>query len=205
MRNSASKDTIRKELRKIFDEAGDDPPNMNRAWRLLKARLPDARRSRVREVLKEDEFARRRRGPGRKRKSATLGHDEDARSAAVVPCGKQPDKDPGVLALTHTRTVFHARGIDRITSVALVEALLGTDDGFWSEWRGPRDARPPHKLTQAELAQLLNRFQIRPRTIWPVQRQPGDKSSRGYMRHQFDAAWRAYCPADTPTRKKSDT
>jgi hypothetical protein len=35
MRNSASKDTIRKELRKIFDEAGDDPPNMHRAWRLL--------------------------------------------------------------------------------------------------------------------------------------------------------------------------
>jgi Protein of unknown function (DUF3631) len=128
-----------------------------------------------------------------------LGRGEGARSAAVVLCGNQPDEDPGVLALTHTRTVFQARGIDRVTSLALVEALVGLDDGFWDEWRGPHGDRAPHKLTQGELAQLLSRFQIRPRTIWPLNRRSGDSSSRGYMRHQFEAAWRAYCPADTPT------
>jgi ribosomal protein S20 len=68
IRNSAGKATIRTTLRKIFDEARDNPPNVNRAWVLLKMLLPDATRSRVREVLKEAEFARRRRGPGRKAK-----------------------------------------------------------------------------------------------------------------------------------------
>jgi hypothetical protein len=68
MRKSECKDTIRKVLRNVFDEAGDNPPNMNRAWDLLKVRLPDARRSRVREVLREPEFATRRRRPGRKAK-----------------------------------------------------------------------------------------------------------------------------------------
>jgi hypothetical protein len=60
------KPEIRTALRKIFDEAGDNPPNVNRAWNLIKVLLPDATRSRVREVLSEEEFARRRRGPGRK-------------------------------------------------------------------------------------------------------------------------------------------
>jgi hypothetical protein len=66
--SSASKPQIRKILRQIYDEAGDNRPNMNRAWDLLKVLIPDARRSRVREVLREPEFARRRRGPGRKAK-----------------------------------------------------------------------------------------------------------------------------------------
>jgi hypothetical protein len=68
MRKSAGKDRIRKALRTIFDEAGDNPLNVNRAWDLIKVVLPDARRSRVREVLAEPEFVRRRRGPGRKAK-----------------------------------------------------------------------------------------------------------------------------------------
>jgi hypothetical protein len=46
----------------------------------------------------------------------------------------------------------------------------------------------------------LKRFHIRPSTIWPLHRRPIDKSSRGYHKHQFEAAWRAYCPADTPTQ-----
>jgi hypothetical protein len=67
VRKSAGKETIREALRKIFDEAGDSPPNMNKARNLIKGRIP-ASRSRVREVLREPEFAHRRRGPGRKAK-----------------------------------------------------------------------------------------------------------------------------------------
>jgi hypothetical protein len=54
---------IRKVLRNVFDRAGANPPNINQAWDLIKHQIP-ASRSRVREVLKEDEFARRRRKPG---------------------------------------------------------------------------------------------------------------------------------------------
>jgi hypothetical protein len=62
------KPEIRKVLRKVFDQAGANPPNVNQAWDLIKVQMPVSR-SRVREVLKEGEFALRRRGPGRKRKS----------------------------------------------------------------------------------------------------------------------------------------
>jgi hypothetical protein len=131
-----------------------------------------------------------------------LGHGDEARAAAIALCANRPDEDPGVVLLTDIRSVFQTRGINRISSAALVEALLALDDGLWNEWRGPHDDRPPRKLTQGELARLLSPFDIRPRTIWPLRRQPGDKSSRGYYWHQFEPAWRAYCPpSDTPTQR----
>jgi hypothetical protein len=67
MRNSACKGTIRKAARQIYNEAGANPPNMNQASDLIKRQI-SASRSRVREVLREGEFARQRRGPGRKAK-----------------------------------------------------------------------------------------------------------------------------------------
>jgi hypothetical protein len=63
----ASKADIREALRKIRDEAGDDPPNVNGIWDLVKVKLLHARRHRVREVLREAEFACQRRKPGTKK------------------------------------------------------------------------------------------------------------------------------------------
>jgi Protein of unknown function (DUF3631) len=101
-----------------------------------------------------------------------------------------------VTALRQIQRIFLAREIDRILSVELVNALTGIDDAPWHDWRGPRDDRSPRKLTQADLAWLLRPFGIRPRTVrgrWGT--------ARGYYRHQFDRAWRAYCDsADAPTQ-----
>jgi hypothetical protein len=106
-----------------------------------------------------------------------------------------------VQLLIDVRTIFQAGEIDRIGSAALVEQLIGLDENQWGEWRGPNDDRPPCKLTQPQLAQLLRPFGIDSRTIWPLRRRLGDKSSRGYVRRQFEPAWAAYCPsADTPTQ-----
>ena len=103
--------------------------------------------------------------------------------------------------LTDIRTIFDARGADRMASAVLLEALIRLDDGDWGEWRGVNGDRQPRKLTQSQLAQLLRPFRIRPKTIWPAHRQAGDTSSRGYMRSQFVAAWDAYCsPGDTPSK-----
>ena len=116
-------------------------------------------------------------------------------------CANRPDEDPGVTLLADVRTVFEALGFDRIASLALVEALIGLDDGLWNEWRGPNDDRPQRNLTQGELSRLLRPFGIRPKTIWPTRRRLGDKSCRGYLRSQFETVWCAYCPsADTPTQ-----
>ena len=107
-----------------------------------------------------------------------LGHGEDARAAAIALCANRPDEDPGVILLNDIR-VFDTMGVDRISSLALVEALHAIEDGLWLDWRGPNDDRPPRKLNQSELARLLRPFGIRPKTIWPAQRRPGDKSFRG--------------------------
>jgi hypothetical protein len=130
-----------------------------------------------------------------------LGYGEPARRAAVTLSASRPDQDLRVTLLADIRIVFQARGVDRMASSALVAALLGLDHGLWSEWRGPNDDRPPRKLTQGELSRLLRPFGIWPKTIWPAHRRPGDKSSRGYLRSQFETAWHAYCPSpDTPTQ-----
>ena len=131
-----------------------------------------------------------------------LGHGEAARSAAVRLSANRPDEDPGVVLLADIRTVFQARGVDRIASSALVEALTGLDDGLWHEWRGPNDDRSPRNLTRGELSQLLRPFCIRPKTIWQARRRFGDRSSRGYLRSQFEAAWRCYCPPIDPTQPR---
>jgi hypothetical protein len=133
----------------------------------------------------------------------SFGFGESARAAAAALSADRPDEDPGVVLLTDIRTVFQVDGADRMASSALVEALVQLDDGMWHEWRGPHDDRYPRKLSQPELSNLLRPFGIRPKTIWPIRRQPGDRSSRGYLRSQFEAAWRAYCPqADTPSSSK---
>jgi Protein of unknown function (DUF3631) len=128
-----------------------------------------------------------------------LGHGEDARAAAVARSANRPDEDIGVTLLADIRTVFLMRGIDRIASSALIEALLELEDGQWGEYRGVNDDHPPRKLRQAELARMLRTFRIRPRTI----RLTGAKTARGYWRSQFEQAWAAYCPAgDTATQAK---
>jgi len=130
-----------------------------------------------------------------------LGHGEAARCAATKLASNRLDEDPGVVLLGNIGNLFQAWRVDRIASATLVEALLALDDSFWNEWRGPNDDRPPRKLTQGELARMLRPFEIRPRTIWSTQRGSGDNSRRGYLRSQFETAWRAYCPsADTPTQ-----
>ena len=130
-----------------------------------------------------------------------LGHGEDARAAAIAFSINRLDEDPGVILLTDIRTVFDTLGVDRITSAALVEALLAFEDSLWNDWRGLRDDRPARKLNQSELARLLRPFNIRPHVIWPANRVPGDKSFRGYLRSQFEPAWAAYCSSPvTPSQ-----
>jgi hypothetical protein len=73
-----------------------------------------------------------------------------------------------VRLLIDIRHVFETRGVDRIRSVALIEALLSPDGSFWREWRGPRDDQQPHALIPTELARMLRRFDIHPRTVWSL-------------------------------------
>ena len=127
-----------------------------------------------------------------------LGHGEAARAAEAALNAGRMDEDPGVKLLTDIRAVFDTNVIDRIWSAALVETLVAFEDGFWNEWRGLRDDRVSRKLTQGELARLLRMFTIRPRTV-----RIGKETRQGYYRHQFEAAWRAYCSAANTSTQPS--
>jgi hypothetical protein len=131
-----------------------------------------------------------------------LGYGKQARVAAIELTVNRPDEDPGVTLLRDIRTIFEALGVDRITSLALALALVELPDAPWCEWRGPNDDKSARRLSQGELARLLKPFVIKPRTIWPLNRTPGDKSSRGYLRSSFEEAWSSYLDeeADTATQ-----
>jgi hypothetical protein len=140
----------------------------------------------------------------------SLGHSEEARTAAIALSVNRGDDNQMIKLLIDIRTVFDTRPPSRwgmqIPTRDLTKALHPLEDGFWAEYRGPNNERPPHKLTQNDLAQLLKpfrkKFGLQPYTIWPVQRRPDDRSARGYAYSQFEPIWDAYCPtdADTPTQ-----
>jgi hypothetical protein len=57
-------------------------------------------------------------------------------------------------------------------------------------------------ISPGELANLLEPFQIRPRTIRVFA--AGKPTLKGYYRAQFEAAWRSYCNDDvTPSQPKN--
>jgi hypothetical protein len=128
-----------------------------------------------------------------------------ARKAAVAMSSGHQDEDAAVMLLGDIRQIFDERRIDRIASAVLVAALLGMDDAAWGEWRGIRDDRQPRKLSQGELTRLLAPFGIRPRSIWPPRRTSESRSAKGYLRRDFEKAWRAYCgsPDGTPAQPTS--
>jgi hypothetical protein len=66
----ASKTQIRKVANKIYADPVNDRPNVIKAWELIKKELPDAKRDRVLEVIKESAFASQRRPAGNQSKPA---------------------------------------------------------------------------------------------------------------------------------------
>ena len=87
MEKKARPEAVRLELRKIYHAAGSSPPNMNAAWNLIHAQMPHAPRSRVRDVLREQEFARLRRKAGRLKKhsNSSDGRAEGNSAPDAVP------------------------------------------------------------------------------------------------------------------------
>jgi hypothetical protein len=119
-----------------------------------------------------------------------------ARDAAIELARAHQDENAGVLLLHDIRCIFDTRGVDRMFSEQVVAALNDLNDSVWCEWRGPQGDQQPRRLSQGGLAQMLMPFGIRPRTIWEPHRSPVSKSKKGYLRSQFEGAWRSYCESD---------
>jgi hypothetical protein len=65
----ATEAQIREAAREVYADPANNRPNMHKAWRLIKSKLSNARVPRVRKVLREDEFKKKRRGPGNQPKA----------------------------------------------------------------------------------------------------------------------------------------
>jgi len=123
-----------------------------------------------------------------------------AGEAAIAISREHHDEDPVVELFGDVRDkIFNVREVDRLTSADIVLDLHGLEDAMWSEWRGTRGDQQAHKLSQGELSKLLRPFRITPKSIWPLGRRPGAKSSKGYHRQQFAAAWHSYLDGEDGT------
>jgi hypothetical protein len=107
-----------------------------------------------------------------------------ARTAAVALFSARDADDAtlGVRLLTDVRTVFEETGKDGFASGDLAGHLALIEGAPWYRWG--KDDKP---LTAHALAQLLRRYEIKPR-----QHRIGGDSFRGYVRADFDDAFTRY-------------
>jgi hypothetical protein len=119
------------------------------------------------------------------------------RKALVELCtGAQAQDDSiGVKALADIRRVFYPIDddgdplpvLEKIASIDLVKALGEMEDRPWPEW-----GKSQKPITQPQLAKLLERYGIGPRSI----RFPDGHVLRGYERYWFAESWSLYLPPD---------
>ena len=116
-----------------------------------------------------------------------LGYPETARAAVLEI--HQPSEDlldPLVLSIYQ---VFEQHG-KSIWTIELLPALHELPNAHWDEFRGTEENKDPHKLTLAELYDLLDKLDppIRSKSIQKIV--GGERKSRkGFDRAQFEPAW----------------
>jgi hypothetical protein len=124
-----------------------------------------------------------------------LGVGAEAREAAVKLSIGLPDEDLKVYLLDAIRDVFASFDIDRISTRMLLDELHMLESGLWIHWTGQNNEKPPHPLTNHELASLLRGFKIRAHTVYPRgSRKTRGSSAQGFYRADFESAWSSYCP-----------
>jgi putative DNA primase/helicase len=97
------------------------------------------------------------------------------------------DDAAGPMILQDIRSVFEDRGLDRIWSKVLVEALIAMEDRPWGEWKRGRP------MTQNTLAHLLRPYKIKTATV-----RIGSETSMGYQLASFKDVFARYLNATQP-------
>jgi hypothetical protein len=141
----------------------------------------------------------------------SLGRGAETRAALVEFCAGMSNTDVGIEALEDIRRVWMAKpehlftlgSYDRISNKNLVAGVIEANPAVWANWRGRLDKGELHELRPRELISLLSSFGIMIKTIWPMQRRPGDKPVRGWRLDQFEKAWQEHLSGDV-TPKQSN-
>jgi hypothetical protein len=108
---------------------------------------------------------------------------DKARAAAIKIEGKADNRTSGVRLLADIKALFDADPFAHcMSSATIIAGLIDDPERPWAEFtRG----KP---LTQNRLAKLLGAYRITSQTVAP----PGQKTAKGYYRHQFEDAWSYY-------------
>ena len=119
------------------------------------------------------------------------GWSERALSAALALSGveaRADDASYGELLLADLAALFKDRAVDRLSSVAICEALAGLEARPWPEY-----ARNDKPITPSQLAFLLGKFGIRPRTV-----RIDDGTQKGYTLAGLKDSFARYVSPDPP-------
>jgi len=117
-----------------------------------------------------------------------------ARTAALgLSVGIDEEDSQGIVLLTDIRAVFDARGIDRLPSTELVEALTELEESPWGDLDG-------RSLDARKLARSLKSYGIKPDT----HRMGAEKkTTKGYLHSDFTEVWSRYVPSSGNNGNKS--
>lgn len=89
----------------------------------------------------------------------------------------------GTMLLADIGEIFNTTRTEKIPSAEIVKALAEMEGKEWAEWG---KSRKP--ISTNQLAKLLRRFNISPRTI----KLPDGNTAKGYHREMFDEAFERY-------------
>jgi hypothetical protein len=119
---------------------------------------------------------------------------ERARGALVELCTGEgmSDDSLSVRLLRDVRTIFEARGVDRLHSADLCDALAEMEEAPWGDYKG----KP---IKPRALAWLLELFEVRSSQV-----KIDGRNRHGYTRDAFSDAWSRYVVAPTPSISSSE-
>jgi len=128
----------------------------------------------------------------------TLGDEwlERARGALVkLCCQTEEDDGLGVNLLSAIRSAFNNAKGDKLSTQQLFETLVNQEtDSPWATW-WEHDLRNGKTRGPAQrLAGLLKPYKIKSRTV----RLSDDTTPKGYLRGDFEEAWKRFCPSESP-------
>jgi Protein of unknown function (DUF3631) len=108
--------------------------------------------------------------------------------AAATALAPRESEAVGPMLLADIWTTFEEKAaLDRLASVEICETLAAMEGRPWAEWKASKGASPK-PLTPNQLARLLKPFGIAPTGTIRV----GNRTAKGYYRHQFVEAWDRY-------------
>ena len=119
-----------------------------------------------------------------------------------APMATLPTKTIAVKLLAAIREIFETRGVDRISTKDLLDALIEREnDEPWGPWWEAEIAKHNTRGPAARLARLLKPFDIIPGTIL----EEDGSTPKGYKLALFEDAFSRYLPEKTPQSRHNDT